>query len=63
MNIPLPPLAEQQQIVQDVEEKLSVVDVVLAAIEVNIKRAKQLKQSILHQAFTGKLISMEDDDQ
>lgn len=62
INIPLPPIKEQQQIVQDVEEKISVVDNVLNTIEANIKRAKQLKQSILHQAFTGQLVPMKDDE-
>jgi type I restriction enzyme S subunit len=60
--VPLPPLQEQQKIVQEVEEKLSVIEVISTIIEENIKRAKQLKQSILHQAFTGQLVPMEDDD-
>lgn len=60
--IPLPPITEQRAIVQEVEEKLSVTDNILATVEANIKRAQQLKQSILHQAFIGKLVSMKDDD-
>ena len=60
--VPLPPLAEQKAITQYIEEKLSVTDVILNTIETNIKRAKQLKQSILHKAFTWQLIHMKEDN-
>ena len=62
MIFTLPPFKEQQQIIQEVEEKLSVVEVTLSTIEANIKRAKQLKQSILHQAFNWQLVAMKDDN-
>jgi type I restriction enzyme S subunit len=61
IHFPLPPLVEQQKIVQEVEEKLSVIEAVSSTIEINIKKSKQLKQSILHQAFTGNLVPMQDD--
>ena len=55
--IPLAPLAEQQQIVVEVERRLSVIEELEAAIQANLTRADRLRQSVLRQAFDGKLIS------
>lgn len=54
--IPLPPLLEQYQIVQEVERRLSISDEVEAVIDAELKRAERLRQSILKQAFSGKLV-------
>lgn len=54
-NLPLPSLAEQQQIVAEVERRLSVVAEVEAEIAANLTRAGRLRQSILRQAFAGRL--------
>lgn len=53
--IPLPPLAEQERIVAEVERRLSVVTATEQAITTNLARAERLRQSILHRAFTGQL--------
>lgn len=53
--IPLPPAAEQQQIVAEVERRLSIIDELDAAVEANLTRAERLRQSILSQAFSGEL--------
>ena len=55
-GIPLPPLAEQQRIVEEVERRLSVMDEVEAALAANLKRAERLRQAILKRAFEGKLV-------
>ncbi len=55
--IPLPPAAEQQQIVVEVERRLSVLDKLEAAVEANLTRADRLRQSILGKAFTGQLVT------
>ncbi len=55
--IPLPPLAEQSRIVAEVERRLSVIEEIEAVVNANLQRAGRLRQSILQQAFSGKLIT------
>jgi type I restriction enzyme S subunit len=54
--VPLAPLAEQQQIVAEVERRLSVADEVEAQIDTNLKRAARLRQAVLKRAFAGGLV-------
>lgn len=53
--VKLPPLAEQERIVAEVERRLSVVTAIEQTITANLSRAERLRQSILHRAFTGQL--------
>ncbi|WP_346854136.1 restriction endonuclease subunit S [uncultured Draconibacterium sp.] len=56
--IPIPPtIAEQTQIVQEIESRLSVCDKVEQSISESLKKAEALRQSILKKAFEGKLLS------
>ena len=55
-ELPLPPFKEQQCIVNEVERRLSVIDELEAAVEVNLTRADRLRQSILSQTFSGRLL-------
>jgi type I restriction enzyme S subunit len=59
----LPPLAEQQQILSLIEEHMSTIDELEATIEKAFKRAELQRQSILHQAFTGKLVPQDPNDE
>ena len=61
--IPLPPLAEQQRIVTEVERRLSVVGQSEAAVEASLARAGRLRQSILKQAFSGQLVAQDPGDE
>jgi type I restriction enzyme S subunit len=54
--LPLPPLAEQCQIVAEVERRLSVIEELEAAVQANLTRADRLRQSVLGDAFSGKLV-------
>ena len=55
LNVPLPPLEEQHRIVAEVEQRLSVIDAMRAAIEAAKARSAALRRSILERAFRGEL--------
>ncbi len=59
----LPPLAEQQKIVEEVERLLSVADAVEATVKQSLKQAERLRQSILKRAFEGKLVPQDETDE
>ena len=61
--VALPPVAEQQRIVAEVERRLSVVQQAEATVEASLARAERLRQSILKQAFSGKLVPQDPDDE
>lgn len=54
--VPLPPLAEQERIVAEVERRLSVVEETEATVTANLQRAARLRQAILQKAFAGGII-------
>jgi type I restriction enzyme S subunit len=53
--IPVPPLAEQERIVEILEQQLSRLDAALAVADAIEKRSAALRRSLLHAAFTGRL--------
>jgi hypothetical protein len=61
--VPLPPLAEQEQIVALVEERLSQIDSAEKTIDSELVRSKRLRQSILKRAFEGKLVPQDPKDE
>ena len=61
--IPLPPLAEQFRIAAEVGRRLSVTQQAEATVEANLTRAERLRQSILKQAFSGKLVPQDPNDE
>ncbi len=56
INVPLPPHSEQEQIVAEVERRMSVIEELETTIEANLTRADRLRQAILSRAFEGKLV-------
>ena len=52
----LPPFKEQQQIVSEIERHFSVADETEKIIDQSLKQAERLRQSILKDAFSGKLV-------
>ena len=61
--MPLPLLAEQEEIVAEVERRLSVIEEVEAQVEADLKRAARLRQSIFKRAFEGKLVPQDPTDE
>ena len=55
IELPIPPLAEQERIVEILEEQLSRLDAALAVADAIEKRSAALRRSLLHAAFTGRL--------
>ena len=53
--VAVPPVAEQQRIVAEVERRLSVVEELEAVLNVNLQRATRFRRSILQRAFEGRL--------
>ena len=54
---------EQIAIVQEIEARLSVVDNLEQTIDAALQQAKALRQSILKQAFAGKLVPQDPNDE
>jgi len=55
--VPVAPLDEQTEIVNEIDARLSVVDEVERTIAAALKQAEALRQSILKKAFEGRLLS------
>lgn len=54
--LPLPPLEEQELILERVGRKMSVIDQLEQDLETELTRSKRLRQSILKHAFEGNLV-------
>ncbi|HEX2837098.1 MAG TPA: restriction endonuclease subunit S [Phycisphaerales bacterium] len=55
-EFPIPPVAEQAEIVAEVDRRLSVADAAETQVEHALQRAARLRQAILKRAFEGKLV-------
>lgn len=53
LPLPIPPAAEQQRIVAEVDRRLSLIRTVEAEVDANLKRAERLRQSVLTKAFAA----------
>ncbi|MDI6807835.1 MAG: restriction endonuclease subunit S [Candidatus Eisenbacteria bacterium] len=61
--LPLPPSAEQCKIVEEIEHRFSVADVVEKAVAQSLIQAERLRQSIMKKAFEGKLVPQDPTDE
>ncbi len=56
LTVPLPPLPEQHEIVRLLDEQFEVIERNEREIDAALQRSEALRQSILHRAFTGRLV-------
>lgn len=63
MPFPLPPLAEQEQIVAEVEQQLTIINKYEAVADELIKHAEWQRQAILQRAFSGQLVKQDPNDE
>ena len=61
--VPLPSIEEQEQIILEVESRLSVLDALERTLTAELTRAERLRQSLLHRAFTGRLVPQQATDE
>ena len=52
--LPLPPIAVQEKIVEQINSQMSIVDSIEQTIDTSLQQAEALRQSILKQAFEGR---------
>lgn len=55
LEIPIPPLREQERIVEKIERRMSVADEIEKELDESLVRAERLRGSVLKNAFEGKL--------
>ena len=55
LTLPVPSLVEQRQVITDIKERLSVCESIENTIDIALQQAEAMRQSILKQAFEGRL--------
>ncbi|MCT7482406.1 restriction endonuclease subunit S [Aliarcobacter cryaerophilus] len=60
---PLCSLEEQIEVVAEIEKHFSIIDKLEVVVQQSIKESKRLRQSILKQAFEGKLVEQDPNDE
>ncbi len=61
--LPMPPALEQEQVVAEVDESMTLISVAEHQVDDALFRAARLRQSVLKQAFEGKLVAQDPADE
>lgn len=62
-HFPLPPLSEQIRIVNEVERRTLIINELEKVAEMNLQRTENLRRKILQDAFAGKLVKQNPNDE
>ncbi len=63
LDVALPPISEQEQIVSEIETRFSEAENLEKTIDLSLKQAESLRQSILKKAFEGGLVPQDPNDE
>jgi type I restriction enzyme, S subunit len=63
LPVPVPPKAEQPTIVEMIEEHLDALDRLMISVSIAEHRAEQLRRSLLAEAFAGRLVPRDPNDE
>ncbi len=63
ITLPVPSLAEQAEIVREVERRLAASNQLATTLERQLERARATRQSLLHEAFAGRLAPQDPNDE
>ncbi len=61
--VPVPSMAEQSRIIEELEDKMSIIDSFETDIEDSLRMSEALRQSILKKAFSGQLVPQDANDE
>ena len=61
--IPLPPLEEQEQIISQIEQGFSLIENTQSIVNSTLQTLETMKMSVLKQAFEGKLVPQDPNDE
>jgi type I restriction enzyme S subunit len=62
-KVPVPPLDEQRQIVEQVDDYFSIFDSLEQDLRIELRRADATRQAVLKAAFAGELVAQDPDDE
>ena len=62
-ELPLPPVADQARLVQEVAQNLSIAESLATAVDHALRRSGQLRRAILSRALTGQLTPQDPGDE
>lgn len=63
MSFPLAPVAEQRELVRILDSRISVIDQMAKDLESEIQKGNNLRQSILTEVFSGRLVAQDTNDE
>jgi type I restriction enzyme S subunit len=61
--VPLPPLKEQEQIISQIEQGFSLIENTTQIVESSLQKLQTMKTAVLKQAFEGKLVPQDPNDE